>query len=200
MSYTQNNEERYITSYFKDFTGTLLDLGANDGKTFSNSLKLIEKGWKATLVEASPTIFTKLRNLHKDNKKVQCVNVAVGNENKNLTFYESGNLIGKEDYSLVSTIDKEELKRWPDIKFKKMEVTCFDYKNMLTFSKIKSFDFISIDIEGLDYDVLSQIDLSKTKMLVVEFNGKEEHKYINYCKGFGMRELHRNGENLIFVR
>ncbi len=58
--YSQNNEEQIIIEYFKDFKGHLLDIGANDGLTLSNSRKLIELGWTGDLVEPSPNAFQKL--------------------------------------------------------------------------------------------------------------------------------------------
>ena len=64
------------------------------------------------------------------------------------------------------------------------------------------FDLISIDVEGLDYDVLTQIDLTKCKcrMLIVETNGKENQKYIDYSATHGMTLMTQNAENLIFVK
>ena len=42
--YSQNQEEQIILDYFNDVkVGHVLDIGANDGKTFSNSLALIER-------------------------------------------------------------------------------------------------------------------------------------------------------------
>lgn len=199
MSYTQNREEEFILKYLGD-KGVLLDLGANDGRTFSNSLRLIQKGWKAVLVEASPTIFKRLKKEHHGNKNVQCLNMAIGKKNEKVTFYESGTLLGKGDHSLVSTIDPEELKRWKGIEFNKIEMPCYTYDRIKPVFKWKNFDFISIDVEGLDYDILAQIDLLNVKMVIVEFNGKEPEKYVRYCKGYGLREVHRNGENLIFIR
>ena len=52
--YTQNNEEELVRAYFSDKdtkTMCLLDIGANDGETFSNSRQLILDGWNAVLVE-----------------------------------------------------------------------------------------------------------------------------------------------------
>ena len=43
--YSQNNEEQVILDYFGNKIGNLLDIGANDGITLSNSRKLIELGW-----------------------------------------------------------------------------------------------------------------------------------------------------------
>lgn len=200
--YSQNNEEQIALNYFKDFKGTLLDLGANDGKTFSNSLRLIQKGWKATLVEASPGTFDKLAELHKGNEEVDCVNIAVSNVNGTLKFYESGTLLGGDDESLVSTLDKRELARWGDsVKYKETTVESVNFKKLLSLSKYQQFDFITIDVEGLDYIMLAQMDLKALgcKMLIVETNGNETMKYVAYCKQFGFNTLATNGENLIMA-
>jgi hypothetical protein len=65
---------------------------------------------------------------------------------------------------------------------------------------IKQFDFISIDCEGEDLEILAQIDLSKTQMLSLEWNSKPELKkdFEHYLDGFKL--LYTSGENLIYVR
>ena len=57
MDYSQNGEQLIIEKYFGDFKGILLDIGANDGETLSNSRSLIKKGWQAVLVEPSESAF-----------------------------------------------------------------------------------------------------------------------------------------------
>ena len=118
--YSQNNEEQVILNHFKDHIGSVLDLGANDGITFSNSLRLIQKGWKADLIEASPETFLKLQDQHKGNEDVKCHNIAVSNVNGKIKFWESGSLLGGNDKSLVSTCNPKELERWPNIEFKEI--------------------------------------------------------------------------------
>ena len=44
----------------KPQTGFFLDIGANDGKTFSNSLLFEENGWEGICVEPHPEIFKQL--------------------------------------------------------------------------------------------------------------------------------------------
>ena len=53
--YSQNHEDDIVLNFFQNTESnkTVLEIGANDGKTFSNSLLLIENGWKAHLVEPS---------------------------------------------------------------------------------------------------------------------------------------------------
>ncbi len=47
----KRNEEQVILDYFGNKIGNLLDIGANDGITLSNSRKLIELGWSGDLIE-----------------------------------------------------------------------------------------------------------------------------------------------------
>jgi len=74
-----------------------------------------------------------------------------------------------------------------------------DFKTLLEFTSSKMFDFITIDAEGMDYEILSQINLNEVgcKLICVEHNGKDIEKFKSYCQSFGMKEISRNGENLI---
>lgn len=199
--YTQNNEEEIILNYFGDKKGHVLDIGANDGKTFSNSLRVIEKGWSAVLIEPAPTAYKRLQKLHGKNKNVTLLNIAIGTENGTATLNESGPLINASDTALVSSIDAGEMKRWEPlkIKFKEVKVEVMDFA---TLEKLTDnyFDLISIDAEGFDLEILRQVDLTNTAMVIVEFNGKDEAQYISHCAKFGLKEISRNGENLIFAR
>jgi len=199
--YTQNKEQEYILEYFKDFKGTLLDIGANDGKTFSNSLALIEQGWNAVLVEPSPCTFEKLSKLHAKNKNVTCLNVAIGTDKCKMKFYESGHhLKDKSDYALLSTLDANETIKWrkAGIEFKEIDV------DVITMDEIKgNFDFITIDAEGLDIDILKQIDLTNTKLLCIEWNSIIANKLVilEYCSQFGMNKIiYESCENLLICR
>jgi FkbM family methyltransferase len=202
--YSQGNEQQIILDYFNGKTGTVLDLGANDGKTLSNSLKVIEQGWNGVMVEPSKEAFRRLKNLHAQNEKVVCINTAVSNIEGELEFFESGSHITKEDFSLLSTLKPSEMSRWigSGTDFNPITVDAITFKTLLSKSPYKKFDLISIDIEGLDYEVLTQINLREVecKMLIIETNSVDDNKYIHYCGKYEMRLHHKNFENLIFVR
>lgn len=200
--YTQNKEQEYILEFFKDFKGTLLDVGANNGITFSNSLALIELGWSGTLVEPSPSTFEKLKELHKDNEKIACLNVAIGEEVGKMKFYESGHhLKDKSDYALLSTLDVNETLKWrkAGIEFKEIEVDVVPFHHLVNLD----FDFITIDAEGFDIQILKQIDLTHTKLLCIEWNSIIANKLVilEYCSQFGMNKIiYESGENLLICR
>ncbi len=201
--YSQNGEQKIILDYFKDFKGTLLDIGANDGETLSNSRALMLMGWTGVLVEPSKITESKLRQLYKGNYCAIIIPYGISNVAGKTKFYESGTHLGQGDTSLISTVKESELERWKGSKFDNFtetEIQCITFIDLQNLSGRFKYDFITIDAEGLDYEILTQIDLSETKMLIVETNSIEDQKYIDYCKGFGLKVAHKNVENLIFIR
>jgi FkbM family methyltransferase len=204
-SYSQNSEDLIISKYFGDYVGTLLDVGANDGITFSNSRHLIEKGWGAHLIEPAPTAWNLLFNRYEQNDKVHCHNCAIANDTGVFTLYESGaHVPNGKDVALVSTINQDELKRWPNVKFREVEIAALSFQNFMDIEGVRHFDFISIDCEGCDEEVLRQINLTAVgcKCLCIEWNsnGDLSRYYSEYCAHFGLKEIHRNAENIIFAR
>jgi FkbM family methyltransferase len=194
--YSQNKEEEIILNHFKNFKGTFLDLGAYDGVDLSNTRALTELGWSGVCIEPNPVIFERLCDNLKAFNKVIEYKFALGTENKTITMQMND--------SYYSTVKQSEVDRWRGaFKFESAEVQMIDFKSFLEFSKYKTFDFISIDCEGLDYEILEQINLDevKCKMVCVETNSKDINKYINYISKFaGFNVIDINAENLIMSR
>lgn len=194
--YSQNNEEKYILEHFKGAVGTFLDLGAYDGLDLSNTRALMERSWGGVCVEPHPEIFNRLKENCKDFPFVFVYKCAIGIKNG------KSKLNANDTY--YSTLLDNELKRW-DGTFEFNLAECEVY-NWLTFKKAliqTTFDFINIDCEGLDYEILTQINLDevKCKMICVETNGIETEKYIHYVNQFkGFSVLTINAENLIMAR
>lgn len=204
--YSQNDEEKKILEYFGDFKGTLLDIGANDGQTFSNSLALIERGWSAVLVEPTEAAFDKLSELHAYNVEVILVKCAIGETNSKVKLYASGHhLKDKSDIALLSSVKESETERWKraGVEFKEEEVDLVTFAALQASVGFTTYDFITIDCEGLDLEVLRQIDLTYTALVCVEHNGQEPTKQgiIEYCRQFDLDKIiYVSGENIIIGR
>jgi FkbM family methyltransferase len=209
MFYGQNKEDELINNliiskYGADFKGTILDLGANDGITLSNSRYFIENGWHGVLVEAGKFPYQKLMTTILPN--TIAINCAIGNQDGFLTFYESKNLINTDDIGLVSSLVADETQRWRNagVNFDEYKVECYTWESFIDKFHLKSqnYDIISIDIEGMDYDVLIQMNLEELgcKILCVEFNGKDMQKYVDYANKFNLALVNQNPENLIFLK
>ena len=100
-TYSQNKEDLSVLNYFgKDFKGLVLDIGANDGITLSNSRLLIESGWDGVLVEPSPKAYAKLlENKPKTNSQVIALNYAIGLKEEETFLFESA--IDKDRFTAV---------------------------------------------------------------------------------------------------
>lgn len=203
MSYSQNREEEFILNYFKDFTGTFLSIGENDGETLSNVRALALKGWCGVMVEPSPIAFSKLKKFYEDNKKgcFYLYECAIGNHNGKTTLYDSGPLLTSGDTSLVSTIIEHETERFGSmITYTPVQVKVYKWKTFFNRLYIKKFDFVSIDCEGLDADILDQMDVSEVKLLCIEWNGKPELKERFDKKMEGFKIIYTSAENLLYAR
>jgi hypothetical protein len=202
--YSQNNEDRIFLEYFKDKPeGTLLEIGAYDTTTFSNSRALIEKNWNAYLVDASPFCITKLFESYKQNKKVNLIQSLIMTEKSESLhcFYDC-------PFSAVSSISKEHTKKYykndPDIENKIKEI----YLKSLTLNELLSFvlqqqnglDFLSIDVEGFSADLALSMDLDivKPDCICIEHDSKQ-NILINKFGAF-YNVVHKNGENIIFTK
>ena len=201
---SQNNEAQIVANYFKSRKGIVLDIGANDGQTFSNSYDLIKSGWSGVLIEPG-NVFSKLESLHKGNKLVTCYQLAISDKEQMLTFYESGaHVKNGSDSGLVSTLDEKETIRWRNngVEFTERKIQAVPFSWVLKWHK--QFDFITIDAEGLDFQILKQInlDLVGCKCLCIEWNGDQKlsQEFKMYCAMYNLKEIARNKENIIFAK
>lgn len=193
---SQNNEADVVINYFNGYVGSLLSLGENDGKTFSNSYDLIQLGWSADLVEPIYKPYYAMKTLHESNPKVKCHNFGISSQN------EVRNIFSPED-TLIASLIESEVKKW-NTPYSQVECQFYTYKTAYKkFNNIK-FDFITIDCEGMDLEILRQIDLLNLgcKCICVEYSGNQETlKAIReYCALDGLKkELLLNFENVILA-
>jgi FkbM family methyltransferase len=202
-TYAQNKEDLIVLNYFKGYIGTVLDIGANNGTEFSNSKLLIENNWNCVAIEPG-TVFTQLQELHKDNHKVQCYQLAIAEKEQILTFYESGaHVKNGTDSGLVSTLDYNETIRWRNngVEFTERKVQAVPFSWVYKWHK--QFDFITIDAESNDWIILQQINLSNVgcKCICIEWNGIRslDLLFSEYMSKFKLHEISRNRENIIYA-
>src|SRR6186713_2054958 len=206
--YSQNLEEKFILEYFGDYVGTFLDVGCNDCLTFSNTRALALKGWKGVFIDPIPKAMERCKVLYNKHKGYYFYEVAISDHNGKAIIQASESIKavngGYFDIGLVSTFHNNEMERFRHItKYHPVEVKTFKWKtfsNRLKSTKINSFDFVSIDIEGDELNVLPDMDLSKTRLVCIEWNSKPELKteYDKYLEGFKI--IYTSGENLLYAR
>lgn len=199
--HSQNNEEKYILEYFGNYVGTFLDLGCNDCLTFSNTRALALKGWRGIFVDPSPKAMERCKTLYNGYKGYYFYPVAVSSHNGKAMLHESGPLCTAADIGLVSTFHQAEVDRFKrTVKYEPIEVKTFKWKTFYNRLRIKQFDFVNMDCEGDELNILPDMDLSNVKAVCIEWNSKPELKaeYDKHLNGF--RVIYTSGENLIYAR
>jgi FkbM family methyltransferase len=195
--YSQNDEEQYIVEFFGEFKGRFLDVGAYDGKLFSNTLRLVELGWSGVCVEPSLNVLPALRILHGSNPNIQIIESAIHTHDGTLEFYDSGG----DAISSSCVEHKEKWERRHNCKFIKITVPCVTF-DMLFKQVGAEFDFINIDVEATNILLLESLSLSclsNLKLLCIEHDSRID-KVLAITQPFGFREIHRTGENLLVGR
>lgn len=164
MNYSQYGEERVLNQFFKGKDiGTVVDVGAADGVRYSNSRYLIESlGWSAVLVEPHPTYFEALGKLYEKNNSVKLINVAVYSEEGDMPFY----VYGRDEHAQVSTLSKNFKDRVIKVHGDKYEQTPTIVKVVKLsqiLEDIDKVDFLSVDCEGVDMEVLRSNDWGRNR-------------------------------------
>lgn len=192
--YSQNQEEHYIIEHFKHHaSGRFLDIGAYDGKTFSNTFALAVHGWDGVCVEPSPGPFLGMMKAYEDKPNIKLVNAAVSYKGSGLIEFADS------DGDAVSTTSKAHEAQWSKVrKFQHIYVNTISVGDIMhTFGE--HYDFLSLDVEGTNVEILKTIPLAimNPSLICIEHESRFD-EILGYCKGYS--EIHRNGENLIMKR
>lgn len=200
MAYSQNDEERVLVELFDKAgikQGRFLDIGAYDGKTFSNTLRLTELGWSGVCVEPSPTAFSGLIKIHQNNPEIILVNAAISVHGGWLEFYDSGG-------DALSSSSPEHVAKWSQgcgVKFTRYSLLSVPMQELFTKFGY-AYDFINLDVEGLNWELFQALPFDKltnTKAICVEHDG-HVGEMTDLCAAYGFVKSQMNGENLILQR
>lgn len=193
----QNKEDQAILEYFNGAEGlNLLDIGAFDGKTFSNSYNLLKYfGWYGVLIEAEPkTAHDCYENTKDTNALTLCAAVTTDHDGI-IDFHTSNG-------QMVGSSDLDHVKKWSkDVTFNRINVAAVSIQTIYkTYDKDVSF--INIDVEGQSADLaLKIIPLYKDcKCICIEHDGHYDLlRDVLFENGY-TKELAFNAENIIFAK
>jgi len=187
--YGQWETDKVIKSYFDEgYVGSCIEVGTADGIKGSNTLYFEERGWDTLCIEPNTEHTESLEKYRKLVRYYAC------SDKKGifpLTVYRVGekNIMSsltslKPDNRLVEA-HKDIINEKFIIKVK-VETLTWVLENVVSdtaFDKITNIDFISIDTEGTELDVLKGFDFDKynVKLFVVEnnYNDPEIESFMN---------------------
>jgi len=186
--------------------GVFVDIGANDGVTISNTCYLErELGWSGIAVEPIPSIFETL----KANRSCTLVNGCVTTESGTGKFFEvvgGPNMLSTlaiHNVGLTARRLRKNAARH-SAEIREIDVPCFIFPDLAERHGMREIDFLSVDTEGGELEILRTIDFTKfpTKVISVENNyySPDIRTYLE-SKGFfllgtfGVDEIYLHGGN-----
>ena len=177
--YSQSGQDKWIVEkLFPDKKeGTFVDIGANDGITFSNTYLLEKMGWNGIAIEPIPSIYEKLKTNRNCLTVRGCITPRSGKERfRVITGYPQmlSGLVDEYDQRHQKRIESE-LNSFGG-RFEEIEVNCYNFDELLGINGIFKVDFLSIDVEGVEYKILDSIDFNRFQIAVIGV----ENNYLDY--------------------
>ena len=193
--YSQWGEDLSILKFFKDKkNGIYFDVGCFHPLMYSNTCLLFKNGWSGINIDINPTsidLFKILRPLDFN------ICTALNEYEKEFKVYFD------HPFSPVNTLDKSffdsnKSNFFKDVSFKIIKSKSID--EILNLSKYKEIDFLNIDVEGLDLQVLVQLVPNKLKpsLISIETHNVDGSKskdcdkindYLKNCKFYAYKRV-----------
>jgi len=164
-SYSQEGEDMILRKYFEgQGQGFFVDVGAHHPKRFSNTYFFYRTGWSGINIDAMPGSMSAFNRTRKRDINLE---KAVASVNKDLIYYvfDEPAING---FSEEISIDRNENTRYKIIN--KIEIRTETLGSILDKylpENVKTIDFMSVDVEGLDLDVLKSNNWEKFRPQVI---------------------------------
>lgn len=200
--YGQYGQDAVVFQLLKDIKeGVFVDIGANDGVTYSNSLLFEEAGWSGICVEPHPIVFEVL----KEKRTCNLLNACISDEDKMVDFLvvEGGaNMLS----GILEFLDQRSLDRIDrEIKDNEGNKKIIPIESISSTSLLRRFnydhiDFLSVDTEGCELLILKSINLKKIQVTVISVeNGSRSPEIFNYLNKVGYDLFKCVGCNEIYI-
>lgn len=161
----QINKKQLLKNHFRNSI-IYFDVGANFGSNIKFIKKLYGKKTNIHCFEPNTNCFEVLKSI----KGIVANNIAIDNANCVKNFYE---------HKISSWSSLKKIKEYK----KKYKVNCQKLDKYILENKIKKIDYLKIDTEGNDFNVLlsaeKSIKLKKIKLIEVEIFFSEENNFTN---------------------
>jgi FkbM family methyltransferase len=198
LSYSQAGEDLILDCIFNKIAkGAYVDVGANHPIRASNTYLFYKKGWRGINIDALPDA---IKMFKKQRNKDINIEVGVSDVETTLDFYSfklsSYNTFNKELVDELKTVTQL-------LGVKKVPVKTLS--SILNQQEIKSIDFMSVDVEGLDLNVLKSNDWEKFHpkvVLVEDFNhGIEiiQSPIYQYMSSIGYKYFCQTCTNVFYI-
>ena len=203
-SYSQDGEDMILKALYENrkyYKGFFVDVGAHHPVRYSNTYHFYKKGWSGINIEPTPTIMSSFKLFRRRDINL---NLGVSGKKDTLTFYCFNEpALNTFSEGVAKKVDAAENKYKI---IKELQVDVLPLGEILDrhVPHGKKIDFFSIDVEGLDFEVLQSNNWAKYKpqYLLVEDNSAldkiAESPVYEYLSAMGYKPIAKTLRTLIF--
>ncbi len=204
ISFAQEGEDKILEKYFGEHTnkGFFIDVGANHPHKFSNTFKLYLKGWRGINIDANPGT----KKLF-DEFRPGDINIETGiSKTPGQLEYHIF------EHSLFNTFDKETaLAHSKEFDVKINAVIILPTKPLAAVLdglnlQLPKIDFLTVDVEGLDLEILESNNWEKYRPEVVlievlntDLENMQENPVYKYLHNLGYKLFAKTYNTLFFT-
>ena len=185
--YSDSGEDKFIISQFKKREGFYVDVGCHHPTRLNNCHLLYLNKWRGINIDINKVSIELFEVVRKEDINIHS---AVSLKEKNIKFYYDKPL------SLYNSLLKNK-----DLKFSKT-VKSQKLTTILDSTKFKNtkIDFLSVDAEGKDLEVLKSLNFQryKPRFICIEIWGKEKNKKFTLQKNSTYDFLSKIKYKLVF--
>ena len=162
-SYSQFGEDKVIKTFLPERFGSYLDIGAGHPIRNSNSYLFYKSGWQGTLIEPILDLANTAKRVRRRDTIHCCLIGKSDLQQPELDFYQfSPTELSTTDASRASALQIA-----GHVLTKKYPIRVQHVSKFTTFISPDDSFFVTIDVEGLDLDILKSIDWRTFKPRVV---------------------------------
>ncbi len=161
IHYGEFGEDILINRILKNIkTGRYVDVGCYHPYKGSLTAKLYKRGWRGINIDLSKSSID-LFNLVR--KKDINLNIAISDFNGQTNYFENSPI--NQQNSLIKSDDNQKI----------IKTDCKNLNFILGENKFEKFEYLNVDVEGTENNVIKGIDFSKYKPILITIENNNLH-------------------------
>ena len=161
IHYGEFGEDILVNRILKNLeTGKYVDVGCYHPYKGSLTAQLYKKGWKGINIDLSKSSIDLFNLVRKEDINL---NLAVSDFNGQTSYFENSPI--NQQNSLIKNNDNQ----------KKIEIDCKNLNLILEENKFEKFEYLNIDVEGSEQNVINGINLSKYSPILITIENNNLH-------------------------
>ena len=161
IHYGEFGEDILVNRILKNLeTGKYVDVGCYHPYKGSLTAQLYKKGWKGINIDLSKSSIDLFNLVRKEDINL---NLAVSDFNGQTSYFENSPI--NQQNSLIKNNDNQ----------KKIKIDCKNLNLILEENKFEKFEYLNIDVEGSEQNVINGINLSKYRPMLITIENNNLH-------------------------